>query len=1033
MKQTKTTKSRARTWSIVWIILIAFFVLVTYLAETVFQPLLISFLGKRDVISYGGGIYYTSDYEDKEDAFAKSNELNVEINKEGITMLKNENNALPLAKNSKISVFGKNSVNLAYGGSGSGAFTVTEETPTLYGSLEAAGFDYNPTLKEFYENKNASGEGRGTNPKMDNARDTIPGFGTGETPLEKYPSGVTSSYASYSDAALVVFTRIGGESFDLPRTMEGVEGEYSEKDHYLELDKNEQDLLVHVCENFDKVIVIINSSTSMELGFLDELIDNDDTLVDGMKNIHEEIDGALWIGGPGYSGILALGSILNGETNPSGKTIDTYQRDFTKDPTYQNFADNLVARGNVYINGDSRQPSNSVTEHFLDYEESIYVGYRYYETRGAEDEAWYNNSVVYPFGYGLSYTTFNWNVTDWGFAANEKMSWGNANDKAFEVSVEVENTGAVAGKEVVQVYMTAPYVAGEIEKAHVTLIGFAKTKLLNPGEKETLKITFEGYDFASYDYNDANNNGFAGYELDAGMYEVKVMKNAHTLADSQSFELTENVQYKNDTVTETEVKNRYDDVSFEDKYGMESLLSRNDWTGTFPVNEVFNGSDAERTVTVDFLNKIKSTETNNPNNETKMPNQADVASPAGTLKLYELLEFDENDQVIRDEENTIVVDYDDPRWEQYLDILTVNEMMNFTMQGAFQTLGLESIGLLPAFASDGPVGFVYFMAATEATNPVFRTCSYASECVIAATWNVELAYQMGVSVGNEGIIGNSRGDGRPYSGWYAPAVNIHRTPFSGRNFEYYSEDPFISGKLAAEVIKGARSRGVYTQLKHFAVNDQETNRSGVCTWLTEQSLREIYLKPFEMAVKEGGAMGIMSSFNRIGSLWTGGDYRLLTEILREEWGFKGMVITDFNTEPFMDTKQMAYAGGDLNLATTPAAWTPTTAMDYVVLRNAVKNIIYTTARSNNMNGCGEGGYYVTYRAWWEIMFIAVTIGVIVIGVLGFFVMLNADRKAKKNAKKAAKSGKADKKGAKKADKKGAKKAPAKGKAKKAKK
>jgi beta-glucosidase len=260
--------------------------------------------------------------------------------------------------------------------------------------------------------------------------------------------------------------------------------------------------------------------------------------------------------------------------------------------------------------------------------------------------------------------------------------------------------------------------------------------------------------------------------------------------------------------------------------------------------------------------------------------------------------------------------------------------------------------------------------------------------VIAATWNVELAYKMGQSVGNEAIIGNERADGRPYSGWYAPAVNIHRTPFSGRNFEYYSEDPFLSGKLAVEVIKGCRSRGVYTQLKHFAVNDQETNRSGVCTWLTEQSLREIYLKPFELAVKEGGTMGIMSSFNRFGSLWTGGDYRLLTEILRNEWGFKGMVITDFNTEPFMDTKQMAYAGGDLNLATTPAPWEPTTAADYIVLRNSVKNIIYTTARSNAMNGCGEGAYYVTYFAWWEttifVVDIVIAVGITAWGVIAIY-------------------------------------------------
>ena len=978
-------------WFIVSVVLVAFFMTLTILSQTLLHPLFISFLGKRDVKSFGGGIYYTSDYEDKDDAFEKANELNVEINKEGITLLKNENNVLPLAKASKVSVFGKNSVNLAYGGSGSGAFTVTSETPTLYQSLEEAGLTYNPTLKSFYENNRQSGDGRATNPKMDNGRSTLDGFGTGETPISSYTSSVTDSYKNYHDAARVVITRIGGESFDLPRTMKNVDGAMSENDHYLELDKNEQDMLVHVCENFENVIVIINCSTTLELGFLDNIVDNDSTLVEGMNGIDAKIDGAVWIGGPGYSGILALGSILVGETNPSGRTIDTYQRDFTQDPTYQNFADNLVNYGNTYLVSDGSIPS--VSEHYLDYEESIYVGYRYYETRGVGDETWYKNNVVYPFGYGLSYTTFDWEVKDWSFDANENLTWTNEADKQFKLTVEVENTGDMAGKDVVQVYLTAPYTAGQIEKAHVVLVGFAKTPIIAAGQKATVEVTFEGYDFASYDYNDANGNDFRGYELDGGEYEVKVMKNAHTLVDSRTFQLTNNVQYKNDTTTGTEVVNRFDDVSFEDNYGFESLLSRNDWTGTFPVNEVLGGSDAERTVTPEFLAKIKSTDTNNPiakAENVEMPTQAEVASPAGTLKLYELLSFDEADLVIRDEVGTIVVDYDDPRWNEYLDILTVNEMMDFTMKGAFQTLKLESIGLLPAFASDGPVGFVYFMAATEAVNPVYKTCSYASECVIAATWNVELAYKMGESVGNEGIIGNTRGDGRPYSGWYAPAVNIHRTPFSGRNFEYYSEDPFISGKLAVEVIKGARSRGVYTQLKHFAVNDQETNRSGVCTWLTEQSMREIYFKPFEIAVKEGGAMGIMSSFNRIGSLWTGGDYRLLTEVLRNEWGFKGMVITDFNTEPFMDTKQMAYAGGDLNLATTPSAWTPKTAADYTVLRQATKNIIYTTARSNNMNGCGEGGYYITYYAWWETMIfvidIVVAAAIVLWGVLAIWLV-----------------------------------------------
>ncbi len=417
-----------------------------------------------------------------------------------------------------------------------------------------------------------------------------------------------------------MFTRIGGESFDLPRTMHDgngnkVDGAMDANDHYLELDENEQDMLIEACNNFEKVIVIINSSTTMELGFLDSADDHDTTLKEGMNGISSKIDACLWIGGPGYSGINALGRILKGSVNPSGKTIDTYQRDFTKDPTYQNFSDYLVNNGNAYMLSDS-SVSVSKVEHYIDYEESIYVGYRYYETRGAGNETWYDDNVVFPFGYGLSYTTFEWTVKDMSFEDGASLSWTAEDDMSFSVTVNVKNTGTeYAGKDVVQVYMTAPYYANEIEKSYVTLVGFAKTPLLEPGDDADVTITFKGYDFASYDYDNANENDYTGYELDAGEYEVKVMRTAHeadSLVGSRSFTLTSDVYYENDPVTGTKVENLYDDVSFEDEYGMESLLSRNDWEGTFPVNEVLAGSNAERTISTEFYNKIISTDTNNP-------------------------------------------------------------------------------------------------------------------------------------------------------------------------------------------------------------------------------------------------------------------------------------------------------------------------------------------------------------------------------------------------------------------------------------
>ncbi len=952
----------SRIWFCVSVSAMALFLAITVVAETVLYDFFISYLGKRPVENFGGGIYYTSDYEDKDDALEKANALNERINEEGIVLLKNENGTLPL-KGKNVSVFGKNSVNLVYGGSGSGAFTVTDETPTIYDSLTEAGFNWNPSLKNFYESKD-SGEGRKTNPTLDNGRSTVEGFGTGETPFSAYPQSVKDSFAQYADAALVVVSRIGGESFDLPRTMKGVDGAMDENDHYLELDRNEQELLSEVCARFESVVLIVNSATSMELGFLDPEEDGDTSLLSGMADASP--DAALWIGAPGYSGIMALGRVLNGTVDPSGRTVDTYQRDFTRDPTYLNFADQLSVNGNMYLSEDGSVPS--VTEHYLDYEEGIYVGYRYYETRAFTDgEAWYRKNVVFPFGYGLSYTTFEQTVKETSFTDGGEMSADE--DTEFSVVVTVKNTGTVAGKEVVQVYVTPPYTEGGIEKPHVVLAGFAKTPLLKAGESADLTVTFSAYSLASYDYDDANRNDFCGFELEAGEYTVSVRKNAHEVIESRTFVLSEDVRFEEDPVTGEKVSNLYDDVSFEEKYGMESVLSRTNFEGTFPVNETLSGSDAERTVPQSFLDAVKSKEPNNPiaDDETvTMPTVPSSASPAGTMEIFRLVNFGENDEVLRDAEGTILVDYNDVRWKEYLDLLTRNEMMDFTMKGAFQTVALTSLGMLPTFSSDGPAGFVYFMAAIESQNPVHDTCSYASECVIAATFNVELAYEMGLSVGNEGILGNQRGDGRPYSGWYAPAVNIHRTPFSGRNFEYYSEDPLLSGKLASEVVKGARSRGVVCHVKHFAVNDQETNRSGVCTWLTEQSLREIYLRPFEIAVKEGGALAVMSSFNRIGTRWTGGDWRLLTQILRNEWGFCGMVITDFNTESFMDTRQMAYAGGDLNLATMPKSWSPSTAADYTVLRGSVKNILYTMSRSNAMNGIGEGGYYITYYAWWEM-------------------------------------------------------------------
>jgi beta-glucosidase len=930
--------------------------------------------GKRVLVSGDAtkAQYYTTEYTSKKEVLAAANDLNEEINEEGITLLKNKDNALPVENGSKVSVFGKNSVNLVYGGSGSGGGN-NENAKTIYDSLEKAGFDYNKTLKSFYESS-SSGSGRPANLEIEAG---VPsGMATGETPQSKYTDSVKQSYSKYNDLALIVYSRTSGEGNDLPRTMKTsfsdsatkVDGAMSADDHYLELDENEQDLLVAVCNaGFKKVVVIINCSTSMELGFLDNINDNDST--SKVDNIADKIDACLWIGGPGNTGIMALGRVLNGTVNPSGRTVDLYERDFTKDPTWQNFGNNNIAKGNEYlINGE-----NSGYQ-FVEYEEGIYYGYRYYETRAVEetDNNWYENNVVFPFGYGLSYTNFEWTLKSTSIAEGEVLP---ANG-TVDITVTVTNKGSVAGKDVVELYYTAPYYKNGIEKAHVILGDYVKTKTLASGESQDVTVSIDVQDMASYDWNDANNNGFKGYELEKGTYTLRLMKNSHDSVIDLNYKVngektseTTGYTYRTDATTGNDVENRFDDVS----EGLTSVMSRSNFAGTFPTTP----TDKDRTITQAFIDKLEykyEDTTDSPWYSDTMPTFASSTDGEVTIKLYDMIN----------------VDYDDDaKWDEFLSQFTARELANIIGTGCYSTAENTRMGKPLTTDVDGPVGFVNFMGDPA----VYDTCVYASECVVAATWNKEMAYAMGEMVGNESIIGDEKGGGQSYSGIYAPAVNIHRSPFGGRNFEYYSEDPCLSGNMAANYIKAANSKGMYTQLKHFAVNDQETDRgtNGLCTWLTEQAMREIYFKPFEIAVKDGGSRGTMSSFNRLGTTWTGGDYRLLTEVLRNEWGFKGMVICDFNLgASYMDTEQMVRAGGDLNLAydlkpsTTSKKLTTTQA---TVIKNCAKNILYVISHSNAMNGYAEGVVWGrAMRSWHLYIIIADGAVAAAVGVWGFFVI-----------------------------------------------
>lgn len=861
-------------------------------------------------------VYPTQKATNKAEAFANAQEVNLKLAEEGFVLLKNENAALPMNKGARISVFSKNSVNLSYGGSGSGGFD-TSNNKNLYESLNDAGFVTNPTLKNFYESSQSGPVRTANSSDLDNGDNQK--IATAETPQNKYTDAVKNSYADYSDAALVVITRIGGEGFDLPRYQGDSEGAVFPDSHYLELDQNEIDLLTAVTDGtFKRVVVVFNTPSSFEATFLKD---------SAYAAFADKIDAAVWIGFTGSNGITALGEILNGDVNPSGRLVDTWAADFTKNPSFANFGTGCLP--------DTTDKYDGGMYYSVDYEEGIYVGYRYYETRGETDgEDWYNANVVYPFGYGLSYTTFDWTVGD---ASASEIELGTT----ITVPVTVKNTGSVAGKEVVQLYASAPYTLGGIEKAHKVLVGFAKTKLLQPGESETVTVSFDPYSAASYDYRDANSNGFSGYELEAGEYTLYVSRNAHESEKAIALNLAADVQIGTDPTTDSEVVNRYTDSEnfLDSDWQLDTMLSRADWEGTWPTPQT-----AQQHAGTDRLyEEIRSEEHNNPTDFDSEEYPWFGEEP--TLTLRDLLPSAEA------EGYEPVVSYDDERWEELMMGCDEEEMIALINNGAYHTLAMESVGLPATIHGDGPSGFTCFMSKEQ----VNGTCQYVSEPVMASTWNINLMNELGEAIGEEGTIGDKT-TGQPYSSIYAPGVNIHRSPFGGRCSEYFSEDPFISGMMGAAEVQGIQSRGVLPTVKHFVANEQETHRSigGDLSWLSEQALREIYLKPFEYTVKLGETRGIMTSFNRIGTRWTGGDYRLLTEILRNEWGFNGLVICDFNTIPqYMIPRMMFYAGGSLDLATQQSAmWTDcdtSDAGDAIVLMRAVKDVMYALVNSNAMN------------------------------------------------------------------------------------
>ncbi len=830
-----------------------------------------------------------------EETQAASLELAQTIASEGIVLLKNEDNALPLDTSTKLNVFGWGSTQPVYGGSGSGDVNESTAVSLLQG-LKDAGYILNDDLTQFYVDYRSDRPEVG----MGSEEWTVP-----QPTIEEYDeAGIFEQAVEFSDTAVIVITRSGGEGMDLPEvyseersktvTQQGNDIVFSTQEDdldssksYLELTYREIDMVERVTSEFEHVIVIINSSNVMEMGWVDEY----------------DIDAVLWVAGTGVNGFEALGQILSGEVNPSGKTVDTWVYDLMNTYISNNYGDFIYTNSDEITNGTGEVA-------FLNYVESIYVGYKFYETAAVEGLIDYDSTVQYPFGYGLSYTTFEQEITSFTVSGT-----------TVTMEVTVTNTGSVAGKDVVEVYYNPPYTNGGIEKSSANLLDFAKTSQLDPGASEVVTITFELEDMASYDDTGIKAVGGA-YVLEAGDYIVSINSDAHNVIDSRTITVDDDVIYndENDGARSTDLVAATN--LFDDARGDVIYLSRADGFANY--------------------DEATASPTSYEMSEEQIANYTSKATT-------DLSEYDDPDAEMpttgADNGLTLAdmtgLDYDDPLWEDLLDQLTVDEMVNMVTDGGFKNVAMSSIDAPQMFDADGPASLSSNFNDNEGT-------AFPCATMIAATWNQELAYARGTQMG---IEGNELG----ITGWYGPAMNIHRSAFSGRNFEYYSEDGTLSGIMGGLEVKGATEQGMLVYMKHFVLNDQETNRTNdPCTWTTEQALREIYLKAFESAFKDGNSTAVMTSFNSIGTVWAGGNESLLMGVLRGEWGFHGSVVTDA-MDPLADfymdlnlgirtglTKGLSFSADSSLLSNTDDANT------VIALRYAAHENLYAVANSNGL-------------------------------------------------------------------------------------
>ena len=811
-------------------------------------------------------------------------EVAEEIMEDGIVLLKNES-LLPLNETKKLNIFGWESINPAYGGAGSGGINDLYDIVSLNQGLENAGFSINQELVDFYNNYGAD------NPEMSIQKQswTLP-----EPPVDTYSDELIKSAKEYSDVAVVVLSRKAGEGHnDIPMDVRKAAydnnsdeyDDFPEGEHYLQLSQTERDMVDMVCSNFDNVIVIYNGANQFELGFADE---------------YPQIKSVVWCPGTGNVGFNALGKVFSGEVNPSGKTPDTFIYDMTTAPWWNNAEKTEYTNlADMAVEGMNAGTAQVYAPAFTNYVEGIYVGYKYYETAAQEGAIDYDKTVQYPFGYGLSYTEFE-----------QKMGELEEKDGQISVDVEVTNFGDVAGKDVVEVYYKPPYTNGGIEKSSANLIEFAKTDLLQPGESQTVTVTFSIEDMASYDENNAK-----AYVLEKGDYVISINSDSHTVLDQKTYTADKDVVYKGEN------KRASDDTAatnvFEDAKGDVTYLSRADHFANY---EEATAAPASAELGEPYVSEYH---LNSNFDKTTYLNDEDVMPTTGA----------DNGLTLADMRDA---DYDDPRWEKLLDQLTVDEMANMIAMAGYQTAAMDSVGKVATLDFDGP-------AAINNNFTGVGSIGFPIEVVVASTWNKELAQAWGECMGK---ISQEMGA----EGWYAPGMNTHRTAFGARNYEYFSEDGILSGNMGAKAVEGARKYGVYSYIKHFAM--YEGNAKMVSVWSNEQAIREIYLKPFEISVKQGGANAVMVSWSFLGDKWTGECSNLMNTVLRDEWGFRGMALTDFfrnNGHGFMNADAALANGVDVMLSTFNGeennVANPEHPTSVLQMRNACKNVMYTVVSS----------------------------------------------------------------------------------------